>query len=100
MSWSFVANSGGSGGVWKATRYDDLHYAEINNLAQYGQPYSPYESGYHHNHVPDFGNIVVQMPHTQVMTNGYGRNIRPGDFPIVTSFLSTGDVDGERGRIQ
>ena len=89
MSWSYNA----ADAVWHCTSYNDLHYAEINNFAQYGQPFSPYESGYDHDHVPDFGNIVIRMPQSAVMTDGYGRNITADDFPIVNAFLDHGVPD-------
>ena len=34
MSWTFDKSSG----IWKCTKYSDLNYAEITNLAEYGQP--------------------------------------------------------------
>ncbi|MEQ9406722.1 MAG: hypothetical protein RIK87_03310 [Fuerstiella sp.] len=89
MSWRYD----GSRGVWTCTSYSDLQYADINNFAEYGQPWSPYERSFLHNHVPDFGNIVIEMPQTEVMTAGYGRNLTPTNFPLVESFLRTGDAD-------
>ena len=74
-------------GVWKCTRYSDLNYAEINNLAEYGQPKSPYEPGFDQNFVPDFAKIVVEMPQLEVMTVGYGRNVQVDSFPVVSRFL-------------
>ncbi|MCA9710973.1 MAG: hypothetical protein KDK70_34345 [Myxococcales bacterium] len=60
----------------------------INNFAEYGQPSSPHEPGYDHDHDPDFGAIVIEMSQTEVMTVGYGANIEADDFPLVQSFLS------------
>lgn len=91
MSWSYDASKK----VWRCTRYADLQYAEINNFAEYGQPVSPYQSGYDHNHVPDFGNIAIEMPQSEVMSVGYGRNITPLDFPLVNHFLDNGVMMGD-----
>ena len=41
MAWELIIE--GSKAIWKCSRYDDLQYNEINNLAQYGQPHSPYQ---------------------------------------------------------
>lgn len=73
--------------IWKCRRYSDLNYAEITNLAEYGQPMSPYEAGFDHDFVPDFGRVIVEMPQSEVMTNGYGKNIKAETFPIVGRFL-------------
>lgn len=86
MSWSLDR----SAGIWKCTSYSDLNYAEINNLAEYGQPMSPYESGFDQDFDPDFKKVIVEMPQIEVMTNGYGRNITAESFPIVQRFLSEG----------
>ncbi len=94
MTWHYVS----SRKVWTCTSYSDLQYNEINNFAEYGQPSSPYQTGYDHNHTPDFGNIVIEMPQQAVMINGYGKNITPTDFPLVNSFLRTGDADTD-GRV-
>lgn len=91
MSWSYDAAQQ----IWKCTRYDDLQYAEINNFAEYGQPVSPYQPGYDHNHVPDFSKIVIEMPQDEVMDNGYGKNITTLDFPIVNHFLDNGVLLGD-----
>ena len=91
MSWSYDAGAK----IWKCTNYSDLQYAEINNFAEYGQPVSPYQAGYDHNHVPDFGNIKIEMPQSEVMNNGYGRNITTLDFPIVNHFLDNGVLMGD-----
>jgi hypothetical protein len=74
-------------GIWKCTKYSDLQYAEITNLAEYGQPMSPYEPGFDQNFVPDFKNVVIEMPQIEVMTHGYGANVTAGNFPIVQRFL-------------
>src|ERR1044072_6661291 len=83
MSWSLDKATG----VWKCTKYSDLNYAEITNLAEYGQPMSPYEAGFDQDFDPDFSNVVVEMPQSQVMLHGYGKNIRATSFPIVNRFL-------------
>ena len=86
MSWSYDTGRK----VWRCTNYYDLQYAEINNFAEYGQPVSPYQLGYNHSHVPDFGKIVIEMSQSQVMNQGYGRNITALDFPLVNRFLNNG----------
>lgn len=91
MSWSYDSAKK----VWRCTRYSDLQYAEINNFAEYGQPVSPYQSGYDHDHEPDFANIVIEMPQSEVMTVGYGANITPLDFPLVNHFLDNGVMMGD-----
>ncbi len=91
MSWSYHRATR----IWRCTRYSDLQYAEINNFAEYGQPVSPYQPGYDHNHTPDFGNIVIEMPQSQVMHHGYGRNITALDFPLVNHFLDNGVLTGD-----
>lgn len=87
MSWSY--NSART--AWVCTNYSDLNYAEINNLAEYGQPFSPYERGFVHGHVPDFGNIAVEMTQQEVMTNGYGKGVTARSFPVVGKFLAARD---------
>ena len=84
MSWTLDTKTG----VWKCTSYADLNYAEINNLAEYGQPFSPYEPGFLHDFTPDFGNVVVEMPQLEVMTHGYGKNLKADTFPLVKRFLN------------
>ena len=84
MSWTLDRPNG----VWKASAYSDLNVEDVNNLAEYGQPRSPYEPGYDHDHVPDFANIVVEMTQTEVMTHGYGKNLTAESFPLVTRFLN------------
>lgn len=91
MSWSYDTVTK----VWRCTLYSDLQYAEINNFAEYGQPFSPYQRGYDHNHVPDFGNIVIEMSQSEVMTKGYGANITALDFPLVNHFLDNGVMMGD-----
>jgi hypothetical protein len=83
MSWTLDKTTG----VWKCTRYSDLNYAEINNLAEYGEPMSPYEPGFDQNFEPDFDNVIVEMPQLEVMTHGYGHNIKAESFPVVERFL-------------
>lgn len=91
MSWSFDTATR----VWRCTNFSDLQYAEINNFAEYGQPVSPYQPGYNHDHVPDFGNIVIEMPQAAVMNSGYGKNITALDFPLVNHFLDNGVMMGD-----
>ena len=84
MAWSLDRATG----VWKCTAYSDLNYAEITNLAEYGQPFSPYEPGFVQDFDPDFKKVVIEMPQQEVMTHGYGKNITADKFPIVQRFLS------------
>ena len=66
-----------------------MNYAEINNLAEYGQPFSPYDYGkYDQEFIPDFGKVVIEMPQIEVMMHGYGRNITPEAFPVAKKFLN------------
>ena len=81
--------------IWRCTSYADLQYAEINNFAEYGQPYSPYVRDYDHTHDPDFDNIVIEMPQSEVMHKGYGKNITTLDFPMVNHFLDNGIMMGD-----
>ena len=60
--------------------------SRINRL-QYGQPFSPYEQGFDQDLDPDFSNIIVEMPQSEVMTNGYGQKITAKSFPVVNQFL-------------
>jgi hypothetical protein len=83
MAWSLDK----ARGVWKCSSYSDLNYAEINNLAEYGQPRSPYESGFNHTFVPDFAKVIIEMPQLEVMNNGYGQRIRAESFSVVEKFL-------------
>jgi hypothetical protein len=75
-------------GVWKCTQYSDLQYAEITNLAEYGEPFSPYEPGFDQTFVPDFDNVIIEMPQIEVMTNGYGSKVTANNFPIARRFLT------------
>jgi hypothetical protein len=88
MSWSY--NSART--AWVCTNYSDLNYAQINNLAEYGQPFSPYERGYVHGHVPDFGNVNIDMTQQEVMNSGYGKDITAKSFPVVEKFLAARDT--------
>lgn len=76
--------------VWQCTEYADLQFAEIENFAEYGQPRSPYEPGFisEETSIPDFKNVIIEMPQAEVMKNGYGQNIEATDFPIVNKFLT------------
>ncbi|MEO1618519.1 MAG: hypothetical protein AAFV88_21885 [Planctomycetota bacterium] len=91
MSWHYDQTAK----IWHCSNFADLQYVDINNFAEYGQPFSPYEAGYDHDHVPDFANIVIQMPQSAVMNGGYGRNITTLDFPIVNHFLNNGVLMGD-----
>lgn len=87
MGWTLRKEADGTQ-VWRCTRYRDLNYAEINNLAEYGSPFSPYEKGYDHDLDPDFKNIIVEMPQSEVMNNGFGKMANLGMFPVVKRFLN------------
>lgn len=84
-TWSRVRTN--KGWKWKCNYYFELNYVAIDSLAEYGQPVSPYQRGFDPDYVPDFKNIVVEMPQTQVMTNGYGQTIDANSFAIVRRFL-------------
>jgi len=84
MSWTLDA----ARKVWICSTYSDLDGGAINNLAEYGEPSSPYEHpGWIEGFDPDFGNITVEMTQLEVMNHGYGRNITADKFPIVKRFL-------------
>lgn len=87
MTWT-RARDDDSRWAWVCSDYSDLQYADINNLAEYGQPYSPYNSQFDQDFVPDFQYITVKMPQHEVMFNGYGQLVRPKHFPIVEKFLN------------
>jgi hypothetical protein len=75
--------------VWICSCYSDLDGTAINNLAEYGEPFTPYEHpGWVEDFVPDFANVVVEMSQVEVMSHGYGRNITADQFPIVKRFLA------------
>ncbi len=88
VSWSYNSSST----AWACTEYADLNYVEINNLAEYGQPFSPYETGYVHSFVPDFGHVAVEMTQQEVMTNGYGKDITVASFSGIDKFLLFGNT--------
>ncbi len=85
MSWELIQSTG----IWRCSRYADLDAVAINNLAEYGQPFSPYDPPglFVHDFVPDFAHVILEMPQVEVMTNGYGRDLQAASFPIVSSFL-------------
>jgi hypothetical protein len=45
VSWTLRTDADGIK-VWRCSLYTDLNYAEINNFAEYGCPFSPYEKGF------------------------------------------------------
>ena len=73
--------------TWVCTSYDDVTSGVMNDFAEYGQPYSPYEPGFDHDFYPNFANIIIEMPQTAVMTDGYGQDLTAEHFPIVLKFL-------------
>jgi len=76
--------------VWGCSKFFDLDGTTINNFAEYGQPYTPYEHpGFDADFEPDFSNVIIEMPQQQVMTHGYGKNITATDFSIVERFLDS-----------
>ena len=97
MSWKMLKEKGKV--IWECSLYSDLQYNEINNFAQYGQPSSPYQTGFVHDdaYIPDFSNIIIRMPQREVMNKGYGRLIEPIHFPVIKSFLR-GDYKLPNGR--
>jgi len=86
MAWKRIVK--GSKSIWVCSKYSDLQYRHITNLAQWGQPYDPYEAGFDHGFDPDFANVIVRMPHRAVMNNGYGKLIKPKHFPVISKFLN------------
>lgn len=77
--------------VWACDFYTDLHIHIIQNFAQYAQPFDPYEPGFDKDFsdkFTDFSKIIIEMPQSQVMYNGYGRKVDLDDFPVTSDFLS------------
>ena len=95
MAWEKIQDTAGKT-VWRASEYADLQYDEINNLAEYRQPRSPDQAGFDHDFIPDFQNVIIQIPHHTMMDNGHGKNIRPTHFPIINQFLN-GDITVQDG---
>lgn len=87
MPWSRGTDTAGRA-VWRCTRYTDLNYAEINNLAEYGTPMSPYQSCFPHEFIPDFAHVQIEMPQTEVMNNGFGQLVNARSFALVQRFLT------------
>lgn len=89
MSWILIKR--GAEHVWRCTSYTDLRSLEINNLAEWGQPFSPYQPQFNHDfydkHV-NFEKVIVEMPQSEVMIRGYGGTIEPQEFPVVAKFLA------------
>lgn len=85
MGWSLVQKDNHN--VWVCEHYSDLKRKEINNLAEYGQPWSPSDRGFIKTFTPDFSKIIVEMPQRALMSEGYGANIQAGSFPVVHRFL-------------
>ena len=86
MSWTLDAGRK----VWICSSYSDLNGVTINNLAEYGEPFTPYEHpGWVEDFDPDFANVVVEMSQSEVMTNGYGRNITASDFEVTKRFFES-----------
>lgn len=81
MAWRKIIENGIT--IWECSKYSDLKSNEVDNLARYGQPNNPYLKGFDHDHIPDYENIIVRMSQSEVMTNGYGKLIRPEHFPII-----------------
>ena len=73
--------------IWVCTSYDDVTGGVMNDFAEYGQPFSPYERGFDQNFDPDFSKIIIEMPQSAVMTDGYGKEITAEHFPLVKQFL-------------
>ncbi len=90
MGWKLKSKSGGRY-VWACDFYTDLQLYNINNLAEYGQPFDPYEPGFDHDfhdQKTKFDEIEIELPQSQVMFNGYGRNLALDVFPVIKGFLS------------
>jgi hypothetical protein len=87
MGWTLRTEADGTQ-VWRCSRYADLNYAEINNFAEYGSPVSPYEKGFNQDYVPDFKKIIIEMPQSEVMNNGFGKMAGLHMFAIAQRFLN------------
>jgi hypothetical protein len=90
MSWTYGPSTGYFWKSWKCSSYSDLDIDAINNLVEFGQPFEPGEPGFldTDDFSPDFDHVIVEMPQTEVMTNGYGKKLIARSFPIVKRFLS------------
>jgi hypothetical protein len=91
MSWSLIKQ--GTNYIWRCTSYTDLRSLEINNLAEWGQPFNPYQPKFNHEFDSknvNFSRVIVEMPQNEVMLRGYGRSIEPQDFPLIERFLAGG----------
>lgn len=84
MGWTLDKKSG----IWKCSQYSDLQYAEIVNFAEHGEPFSPYEPGFDQDFTPDFSKVIIEMPQSEVMNNGYGKLVQATDFPVVGRLLN------------
>lgn len=86
MSWTLDK----ARNIWKCSIFSELNAGAINNLAEYGEPYSPYDSRFDHDFYDkvDFAKVVVEMPQSEVMYNGYGQAITANSFPLVNRFLT------------
>jgi hypothetical protein len=87
MGWTLDKSTN----VWRCTQYSDLDAGDINNFAEYGQPFDPYDHPHFLDtdvYAPDFAHLVIEMPQLEVMTNGYGKDLTAESFPIVKRFLN------------
>ncbi|MCT4553324.1 MAG: hypothetical protein N4A53_01415 [Pelagimonas sp.] len=80
-----------SDGRWYADDVVDLNDNTVNNFMQYGQPFSPYESGFNHtvanDHYTNTPTVVISQE--SVMNNGYGRGVSARGFPVVNNLLGS-----------
>jgi hypothetical protein len=111
MAWALTrnkiqTNAVGASLVWHVDQYSELTGFNLENLDKYLMPFNPQQesgiriiglNGETITRMSDFirryerqiprNPIVIQMPQSEVMNSGYGRNIKIEDFPLVNAFL-------------
>lgn len=88
MSWLLEQTNNGA--IWWCGKYSDLRFGEINNFAEFGQPWDPDDKEYIEDFVPDFGNIVIRMAQSEIFWNGYGGLITANSFSAAKNFIQKG----------
>jgi len=74
-------------GTWLVDDISDFWSGNMNDLLQYGQPYSPYTPQFDHS-MPFSPDISLTFLQTDVMQNGYGASISASSFPIVQQWVN------------
>ena len=74
-------------GTWMVDDITDFFSGDMNNLLQYGQPYTPYMPEFDRDS-PFNNDVSVTFSQSDVMTNGYGESISASDFPVVSQWIA------------